>query len=66
MSISELRDHLKQISLLQEAPEEFCDALAEDIFPGIELLCCPSLIPDTTKMSFDPLDTRHMSTFKYL
>ena len=35
MTLSELRENLKQISLLQEAPEEFCEALADDLFPDL-------------------------------
>ena len=35
MTLSELRENLKQISLLQEAPEEFSEALADDLFPDL-------------------------------
>ena len=35
MTMPELQDNLKQISLLQDAPDDFIESLAEQLFPEL-------------------------------
>ena len=35
MTIPELQEHLRQISILQDAPEDFLEALADQMFPEL-------------------------------